>query len=93
MKIKVRIFGEVGRTVGNRHVVELEEKDATILALIKIIQKKAGQTRRGYLGEFMVGGVDLAVIVNGKNIAVGDGLNTVLKDEDDVVITPYVSGG
>ena len=93
MKIKVRIFGEVGRTVGNRHVVELEEKDATILALIKMIQKKANQTRRGYLGEFMVGGVDLAIMVNGKNIVVGDGLDTVLKDEDDVVITPYVSGG
>ncbi|MCW4052229.1 MAG: MoaD/ThiS family protein [Candidatus Bathyarchaeota archaeon] len=92
MKIKVRIFGEVGRVVGNRHVVELEDH-ATVLRLIKIIQKKSGQTRGGYLGEFMVGGVDLAIIVNGKNIALGDGLDTVLKDEDDVVITPYVSGG
>jgi MoaD family protein len=93
MRIKVRIFGDVGRVVGNRHVVELEDKDATVLTIIKILQKKAGQTRRGYLGEFMIGGVDLAIIVNGKNIALGDGLNTVLKDDDDVVITPYVSGG
>ncbi len=93
MRIKVRIFGDVGRVVGSKHIVELEDKAATILTLIKIIQKKAGQTKRGYLGEFQVGGVDLAIIVNGKNIALGDGLDTVLKDEDDVVITPYVSGG
>ena len=93
MRIKVRIFGEVGRAVGSRHVVELDDTDATILTLIKVIQKKTGRTKRGYLGDFLVGGVDLAIMVNGKNIALGDGLNTLLKDEDDVVITPYVSGG
>ena len=92
MKAKVRFFGDLAAIVGRKHTVELAE-DATILTLIRIIQERAGQTRGAYLGEFKIDGPDLAVIVNGKNIALLDGLDTVLGDEDDIVIMPYASGG
>ena len=92
MKVRVRVFGDVASTVGSKHTVELNE-GATVLSLTNIIQEKAGNTRHGYLGEFKVGGADLAIMVNGKNIALLDGLDTKLFDEADVVIMPFVVGG
>jgi molybdopterin converting factor small subunit len=69
------------------------DEKTTIRTLTKDIAKKAGQSREGYLGEFKIGGTDLAIMVNGKNITLLDGLNTLLKDGDDVVIMPFVVGG
>ena len=92
MKVKVRVFGDVASSVGGKHNMELNE-GTTVLSLTNIIQEKAGNTRRGYLGEFKVGGADLAIMVNGKNIALLEGLDTKLFDEADVVIMPFVVGG
>jgi len=92
MRIKVRVFGDVASTVGSKHELELEE-GATVRHLANILASKAGQTRQGYLGEFRVGGADLAVMVNGKNIQLLDGVETRLCNEDDVVIMPFVVGG
>lgn len=88
----MRIFGDLAATVGHKHVVELDEV-ATIQTLIRIIQERVGQTKRAYLDEFKISGPDLAIIVNGKNVALLDGVHTVLSDEDDVAIMPFVSGG
>ena len=92
MKVNVRIFGEIAATFGRKHTIELQE-DSSVSTLISTIQKKAGMAPKRYLGEFKVGGADLAIMVNGKNIALLDGVNTVLSDEDDVVIMPFVAGG
>ena len=92
MKIKVRLFGDVGDDVGKKHEVELG-KDATVLSLTNAVQEKSGKTRRGYLGSFKVGGADLAIMVNGKNIVLLDGVDTKLSNDDDVVIMPFVVGG
>ena len=92
MKIKVRLFGDVSKATGSKHVVELDEY-STILTLTNRIQRETGNSRGGYLGGFKVGGSDLAIMVNGKNIQLLDGLETILCDEDDVVIMPFVVGG
>jgi MoaD family protein len=92
MKIRVRLFGDVAHSVGTKHLIELDE-GATVMKLVNVIAEKAGQTRQGYLGGFKVGGADLAVMVNGKNIALLDGVQTQLSDQDDVVIMPFVVGG
>ncbi len=92
MKVKVRVFGDIASSVGSKHTIELNE-EAAVSSLTNIIQKKAGYTRRGYLGEFKVGGADLAIMVNGKNIALLDGVDTKLFDGADVVIMPFVVGG
>ena len=88
----LRVFGDVASSVGSKHKVELAE-DATVLSLTNFIQENAGFSRRGYLGEFKVGGADLAIMINGKNIALMDGVNTKLFDDADVVIMPFVVGG
>jgi molybdopterin converting factor small subunit len=92
MKVRVRIFGDIAEAVGSHHEVELEQ-NASILTLTNTLQKKSGLTRRGYLAEFKVGGADLAVMVNGKNIALLNGVYTTLSDNDDIVIMPFVVGG
>jgi molybdopterin converting factor small subunit len=92
MKIRVRIFGDVAKEVGKKHDLEIEE-GLTILSLTNIIQNNSGIIRKGYLGKFKVGGSDLAIMINGKNIALLDGVNTRLNDKDDVVIMPFVVGG
>jgi MoaD family protein len=92
MIIKVRLFGDVAEMVGSKHTVELEEP-ATIITLTNQIQRKTGYKRGGYLGEFKVGGPDLAIMVNGKNIQLLKGIDTEICDEDDIVIMPFVVGG
>jgi MoaD family protein len=92
MKVKVRLFGDVAESVGSKHTIEVDEK-TTVMNLTNILQKKAGLTRGGFIGEFRVGGQDIAIMVNGKNIDLLDGVNTQLFDGDDVVILPFIVGG
>jgi len=92
MKIRVRLFGDVAEQVGKKHEIELDEH-ATVLSLTNKIQEKSGYSRLGYLGSFKVGGSDLAIMVNGKNIALLEDEKTMLKSGDDVVIMPFVVGG
>jgi molybdopterin converting factor small subunit len=92
MIIKVRLFGDVAEKVGKKHEIEIEE-NATVISLTNKIQEKSGFNRQGYLGNFKVGGADLAVMVNGKNIALLDDIKTRLNPNDDVVIMPFVVGG
>jgi molybdopterin synthase sulfur carrier subunit len=92
MKIKVRLFGDVAEMVGSKHTVELDD-GSSVLSLTNNIQRETGHSRGGYLGEFKVGGPDLGIMVNGKNIELLNGLETKLCDDDDVVIMPFVVGG
>lgn len=92
MKVKVRLFGDVQESVGSKHTVEVDE-GATILTVTNKIQREAGLTRGGYIGEFKVGGQEVAIMINGKNIALLDGVKTKLNKDDDVVIMPFVVGG
>ena len=91
MNITVRVFGDISSIIGKRHEVELP-LGATVSAVASKIGKKSGQ-RQGYLGEFQVGGKDLAILVNGKNIDMIDGPRTKLKDGDEVVILQPTAGG
>ena len=92
MKVKVRLFGDVSEMVGSKHIVEMDD-DSTVLTLTNHIQRNTGHRRGGYLGDFKVGGPDLAIMVNGKNIQLLDGIETKLSHDDDVVIMPFVVGG
>ncbi len=92
MKVKVRLFGDVSETVGRKHIVELPE-NTSVIRLTNKLQREAGNSRGGHLGDFKVGGADLAIIINGKNIELLEGVQTKLHDDDDVVIMPFVVGG
>lgn len=92
MKVKVRLFGDVSESIGSKHTLELSE-NTSVLSLTNRLQREAGNSRGGHLGDFKVGGADLAIIINGKNIKLLEGVETKLRDDDDVVIMPFVVGG
>jgi molybdopterin synthase sulfur carrier subunit len=91
MKITVRVFGDISAIIGRRHEIELNE-GVTITTIAAKIGEKTGQ-RQGYLGEFHVGGKDLAILVNGKSIDMMDGTQTKLRDGDEVVVMQPTAGG
>lgn len=92
MKVDVRIFGELATVLGRKHIVELDE-GSTVTTLASRIAEKKGVTRQGYLGRYRLGGDELAVLVNGRNIHLLGGVDTVLRDGDEVVIFPPAAGG
>jgi molybdopterin synthase sulfur carrier subunit len=92
MKINVRVFGELSETTGKKHTIELQE-GANVKTLTNKIGKKIGQQRQGYLGNYKVGGKELAILINGKNVELIEGLQTPLKDGDEVVLLIYTMGG
>jgi len=92
MKVSVRIFGNLTTALGRKHVLELD-KGATVRALSNRLAESAGFKRQGYLGNYRVGGDDLAILVNGRNIQLLDGVETMLQDGDEVVILPPIAGG
>ncbi len=91
MKITVRVFGDISAIIGRRHEIDLNE-GATITTIAAKIGEKTGQ-HQGYLGEFRVGGKDLAILVNGKSIEMMDGTQTKLRDGDEVVVMQPTAGG
>jgi len=91
MKITVRVFGDVSQIIGRRHEIDIPE-GATVTTVTNIVGEKSGQ-RRGYLGEFWVGGKDLAVLVNGRSIDILQGTATKLKDGDEIVVMQPTAGG
>lgn len=91
MKITVRVFGDVSQIIGKRHEVEVPE-GSTVSTVTNKVGEKSGQ-RIGYLGEFQVGGKDLAVLVNGKNIDMINGPSTRLMDGDEIVVMQPTAGG
>jgi molybdopterin synthase sulfur carrier subunit len=78
--------------IGRKHSLELDD-DATVGTLTSKIARKAGQKRRGYLGNYRIIGGDLAILVNGRNIDLLEGLKTPLSDGDEVVFMPPAAGG
>lgn len=92
MRVNVRIFGEISKIYGSKHTIEIQD-NSTISSIIGKIQENAGFTQSDYMGEWRVESSDLAIIVNGKNVNLMNGLKTTVHDNDDIVITPYVVGG
>lgn len=91
MKIIVRVFGDISQIIGRRHELELSE-GATVSTVAGKVGEKSRQ-RQGYLGEFHVGGKDLAILVNGKSIDMIEGIQTKLKDGDEVIVMQPTAGG
>ncbi|UCH57009.1 MAG: MoaD/ThiS family protein [Candidatus Bathyarchaeota archaeon] len=92
MKVRVRVFGDLVPVLGRNHIVDLEDGE-TVGSLTNRMAGKAGLKRRGYLGNYRVSGGDLAILVNGRNIDLLEGLETSLQDGDEIVLMPPAAGG
>jgi molybdopterin converting factor small subunit len=91
MKVTMRIFGDISEDIGKRYALDLEE-GATVETAAEKVSELSGQ-RRGFLGEYRIGGKDLALLVNGNNVELGEGLLTRLRDGDEFVIFQPTAGG
>lgn len=92
MKINLRVFGNLTSLLDRKQTMELDQ-GATVATLTNRIAESVGFGRQGYLGNYRVGGEDLAILVNGRNIQLLDGVHTALHDGDEVVILPPTAGG
>jgi MoaD family protein len=91
MRITVRVYGDIATIIGRNHEMEIPES-ATVTTLMNRLGEKTGQ-RQGYLGEFKIGGKDLAIILNGRNVETLGGTGSSLKDGDEIVIMRPTAGG
>ena len=92
MKVTVRIFGELTAILGNRHTLELRDK-SNVGVLVNRLARMSGQTVSGFLGEHRIDDRDIAILVNGRNTELLDGMKTVLSDDDEVVFLIPTAGG
>jgi len=91
MKVNVRVFDVLVPILGKKHYLELKD-DSTIDTLINVIIEKEGLNRDIVYNE-LFGTKDVAIILNGKNIDLLEGVHTVLHDGDEVIFFPPAVGG
>jgi len=92
MKVTVRIFGELTAILGNKHTLELLE-GSNVGVLVNKLARMSGQTVSGFLGEHRIDDQEIAILVNGRNTELLDGLKTGLSDNDEIVFLIPTSGG
>ena len=96
MRIRVRGFLTVRDVLDGRKAVTLEIKEATIAGLLRELSVRYGESFEKMFFDPQSGAVrgQVAILVNGRHYShLPDGLNTVLKDEDDVALFPPLAGG
>ena len=91
MKINVRVFDVLVPILGKKHYLELND-NSTIDTLINVLIEKGGLNRDIVYNE-LFGTEDVAIILNGKNIDLLEGVHTVLHDGDEVIFFPPAVGG
>ncbi len=92
MKVTVRIFGELTVILGNKHTLELLE-GSNVGVLVNRLARMSDQTVSGFLGEHRIDDQEIAILVNGRNTELLDGLKTGLSDNDEIVFLIPTSGG
>lgn len=96
MKIEVKVFGDfIDFLGGSKLTVELNEGAKVADLISRMAEIKAGFREKMEVLSRRRGATDygLTILVNGKNINVLNGLDTRLKDGDNVVFLPPVAGG
>jgi molybdopterin synthase sulfur carrier subunit len=97
MTIKVKSYLDVQKILGNLNAVAVEDNDATTLR--RLLDHLTLRFGKDLTDQIFVPGtgeiVDhLMVLVNGRNYRVlSDGMDTRLKDGDEVTLFPPAAGG
>lgn len=96
MRIRVRGFLAVREVLGGRKMVTLELNEATVADLLQELSTQFGESFANISFDPRSGTVSerVAILVNGCHYShLPHGLDTVLKDEDDVTLFPPIAGG
>jgi len=93
MKVRVRAFATLHDLIGGSMVLELPE-GSTIRSLLDELVKRFGKAfREAVLNEDGKPIKFVKILVNGRDIDFLSGLDTVLRDGDEVFLFPPVGGG
>jgi sulfur-carrier protein len=94
MAVTLKFIGAL-RHASGKDILTLNCKDdASIFDLVEALTKQAPALRRNLLDEQLeTPKPNALILVNGKEISVLNGLDTKVKDGDEVVFVPVVHGG
>lgn len=96
MRVKVKVLGIFKKTLGRDEVdVDLSnEREIRLKDVIKAILERASSLKDIVLDpELRDPRPNTIILVNGKEIGLLGGLETLIKDGDEVVLIPVVHGG
>lgn len=94
MRVRVRLFGDMATLAGQSDVaLELPEGADLRAALVAVDQAARRTVSSSVLFDEKTIHPSVAVLVNGSNVLLGAGLQTSLKDGDQVAVMPLISGG
>lgn len=94
MEISIKLVGLL-RTISKRSKLTLEIRSGTTLRDVAEILAKSEPTLKQAIIDPEVDDLhtNLLILVNGKEISVLQGLETLLKDKDELTLIPVVHGG
>ena len=94
MVLSVKFVGALRHVSGTEEMILSCKSCVAIRELMNEIIKKQPELKRSLIGQQLEDSRPNALIlVNGREISVLDGLETKLKDGDEVVLIPFVHGG
>ncbi|UCH02258.1 MAG: MoaD/ThiS family protein [Candidatus Bathyarchaeota archaeon] len=92
VSVNIEFIGILQGKMGKKkHNVELVDS-VTITTLIQMLEKTFKKDTRA-ISEALNPETDLMILVNGKEIGILNGVNTVLKDDSTVTFIPISHGG
>jgi molybdopterin converting factor small subunit len=94
MTVSVKFIGSF-RSLSRKNKLELRlEESSPIRDVVKRIVEELPELEQAFIDpESESPKTNMLVLVNGKEISVLDRLETMIKDEDEVVFVPVVHGG
>lgn len=93
MVINLKFIGSLRQDSGVDKLT-LDNGEGTLINLINKLTDQIPALRRNLLDEHLESpSPNALIIINGKEISVLDGLETIVRDGDEVVFVPVVHGG
>jgi MoaD family protein len=94
MTVTVRFIGALRNASGKNKITTAIKKAVTLREIIKKIVEEQPKLKRTLIDpELENPNPNVLILVNGKEISVLNGLETMVKDEDEVVFVPILHGG
>jgi molybdopterin synthase sulfur carrier subunit len=94
MAVTLKFIGALRHASGKDKLTLNCKDDASIIDLVETLTKQTPALRRSLLDEQLeTPKPNALILVNGREISVLNGLDTKVKDGDEVVFVPVVHGG
>jgi len=93
VRVKVKFFALLREAAGTKELEEEVEEGTTVRGLLERLSNKLPSRFRGLVFDGQEITKNLIILVNRRGIRELNGLETRLKDGDEVALLPPVSGG